>query len=477
MRLVALLGVVACCGSAFADRVDDLIAAEMQRQHIPGLALAIVQDGKVVKEQGYGVANLEHDVPVTPETMFQTGSLGKPFTAALTLFLVDDEKFSLDDRISTHLPGTPESWSEITIRQLLTHTSGLVSFDDTIDLRRDYSDRELLASMAKLPLLFPPGEGWSYSNLGYQVLGMLCSKAGGAFYGDQLRERIFAPSGMKARVVADRSIVPHRAHGYDRVAGQFMNEEWVAPSQDATADGGVYASAHDLVRWSMALDTDDLLSREMKDASWSPARLKDGSATEYGFGWELRSVNGHRVIQHPGAWRGFSTQFARYPDDKLTIIVLTNRSRARPERIVERIAGFYIPDLKIGPPTKATLSATPAFVRGSMNGWQADRDRMIEVADGAFEVEIALEPGQHTFRIASEDWTAVDLGGPFDEPTLNLEQTTNMEWRGESLNVDVPQAATYLFRLDVRVDDEIYITVGRRVSEETARENSPGAVH
>ncbi len=466
-RFAALLGVVVCCGSAQADRVDDLIAAEMERQHIPGLALAIVQDGKIVKEQGYGAANLEHDVPVTPQTMFQSGSLGKPFTAALTLLLIEDGKFSLDDRISTHLPGTPDSWSEITIRHLLSHTSGLASFDDSIDLRRDYSDQELLASMAKLPLLFPSGEGWSYSNLGYQILGMLCSKAGGAFYGDQLRERIFAPSGMEARVITDRSILPHRADGYDRVDGRFLNEEWVAPSLDATADGGVYASVHDLVRWSITLDTDDLLSREMKDVSWSPARLKDGSATEYGFGWMLRSVNGHRLVQHPGAWRGFSTQFVRYPEDKLTIVVLTNRSRARPERIAERIAGLYIPDLKIGPPTKATLRATSAFVRGSMNGWQADRDRLIEVADGTFETEIVLEHGQHTFRIASEDWTAVDLGGPFDEPTLNLGQTTSLEWRGESLILDVPQTAKYLFRLKVHAEEETYITVSRQVSPET----------
>jgi CubicO group peptidase (beta-lactamase class C family) len=473
-RVVAFIAAASWFCSAHADPIDDLIVAEMKRQHIPGLSVAIVKDGTIVKEQGYGIANLEHGVPVTADTMFQSASLGKQFTAALVLQLVEDGKIKLDDRVSMHLPGSPESWADITVRHLLNHTSGLAPVDRSIDLRRDYSDREILDSMVKLPLLSSPGEKWSYSNLGYQLLGILCSSVGGKFYGDQLRERVFVPSGMKASVVSDRSIVRHRAAGYDRVNGTIVNEEWVAPSLNATADGGMYVSARDLARWSIALDADHVLSTEMKDISWAPTKLKDGSTVEYGFGWELRSINGHRSVQHGGAWRGFSTFIVRYLDDKLSIVVLANRSRTRPEFVAEQIVGLYIPDLKISPPTTATFGAVPSFVRGSMNGWRADRDRLVQVSEGVYETEIDLGPGRHTFRIASEDWTAIDFGAPFDESALSVELTKRLEWRGENLIVNAPRAAKYLFRLNVRDPSEPNLKVSQREPTEQEHGMSPG---
>lgn len=455
--IVLSLGLVVSCVVS-ADRLDDLIAAEMKRQNIPGLAVAVVKDGRIVKERGFGVANLEHGIPASSTTMFQSASIGKQFTAALVMLLVEDRKIKLDDRVVSYLPDAPAQWSGITIRHLLNHTSGLPRNDSSIDLRRDYSDTELLTSMSKLSLLFTPGEKWSYSNLGYQVLGMLCTTVSGRFYGAQLRERIFVPAGMDASVINDRRLVPRRASGYEWKDGAMINEDWVSPSLNATGDGGMYVSARDLARWSLALDGEMPLSTSIKGASWTPAVLDDGSTADYGFGWELRSMSGHRALLHGGAWQGFTSHIVRYPDDKLTVVVLANRSRSRPDFVAERIVGFYIPDLRVDSPRSNTFDSVPAYVRGSMNGWQA-RDRLVRSAQGIYEAHVDLHAGRNVLRIASADWTAIDLGAPFDGASMSTEKSTVVEFRGDNLVLDVPQAATYLFRLDVRASNRHHLTV------------------
>ncbi len=256
-RILSILAAAALFSSTVgADAVDDIVAAEMQRQHIPGLAIAVVKDGRVIKDAGYGFANLEHDVKVTPETVFQSGSIGKLFTAALVMLLVEDGKLKLDDSVAQYLPDVPESWRKITLRHLLTHTSGLREDDPAIDLKKAYSEEDLLRSAFAIAPDRAPGEKWSYSNLGYQVLGFICSRVGGRFYGDQLQARIFAPLGMQSRIISERDIVPHRAAGYDRVDGRFFNQEWVSPSLNTTADGSLYLTVRDLARWSIALETD-----------------------------------------------------------------------------------------------------------------------------------------------------------------------------------------------------------------------------
>jgi len=202
-------------GVAYADEVDDLVRAEMELQKIPGLSIAVVRDGKIIKEAGYGLANLEHNVPARPETIYQTGSVGKQFTAALVMLLVEDGKIVLDDPVSKYLPNTPEAWQKITIRHLLTHTSGLGDPYAKISLIKNYTDDELITIESKIPLKFTPGSKWDYSNTGYHVLGFVCNKVGGKFYGDQIVERIFKPCGMTtARMISERDIVANRSAGY-----------------------------------------------------------------------------------------------------------------------------------------------------------------------------------------------------------------------------------------------------------------------
>ncbi|WP_246464458.1 serine hydrolase domain-containing protein [Undibacterium seohonense] len=345
---------IAMAAGVHADQLDDKIQAEMKRQKIPGVSLVVVKDGKIVREKGYGLANVEHQVGVKPETIFQSGSVGKQFTAALILLLEQDGKLSLKDPVSKYLSNTPEAWKNITIEHLLTHTSGLGDPYQTIDFRKDYSDQELIDLEATIPMLFQPGERWSYSNMGYHLLGFICNKAGGKFYGDQLRERIFQPLGMSTRIINERDMIMHRAAGYDLVKGEWKNQEWVSPKLNTTADGSLYLTARDLAKWDIALMGNSPLNEAQKRASWTPVKLNDGKTHPYGYGWEIVQVNGHKKIAHGGAWQGFTTSIDRYVDDKLSVIVLTNRSGSSPQKIANIVAADYVPVLKVERPRAIT---------------------------------------------------------------------------------------------------------------------------
>jgi len=328
--------------------VDEFVRAEMVRQRIPGLSIAIVRNGELVRAQGFGTANLEHGVPVTANTIFQSGSVGKQFTAALVMMLIEEGKLSLDDHIAKFIPDAPATWKDVTIRHLLSHTSGISNaLYDSLDMRLDYGEEQLAKKIAIFPLDFAPGAKWNYSNPGYVMLGIIIHKVTGKFYGDLLRERIFTPLGMgSARIISEADIVPNRAAGYELVNGEIKNQGWVSPVLNTTADGSLYLTALDMAKWDAALYGERLLKKSSLDQMWTPIRLNDGTTAPYGFGWAFGEVNGHRVIQHGGAWQGFKTYIARYVGDGLTIIVLANLGEANPGVIAHGIAGVIDPALK-----------------------------------------------------------------------------------------------------------------------------------
>lgn len=347
--ILALTLLLASSSSAAeaADRVDAFVRAEMAREQVPGVAVAIVDHGRVVKARGYGLANVEHDVPVRAETIFQSGSLGKQFTAATVMTLVEEGKISLDDSIAKYFPEAPEAFRPITVRHLLTHTSGIPDYTEgTIDLRRDYTEDELAKMAFGLKLEFAAGSRWNYSNTGYLMLGVLVHRASGRFYGDVLRERVFAPLGMKtARIISEEEIVPHRAAGYRLVDGRLKNQEWVAPKLNTTADGSLYFSVLDLVAWDKGLRDRAVLKPESWAAVFQPVRLTSGRTYPYGFGWGIEQRAGQTVLEHGGSWQGFRTQLTRYLGNDLTVIVLANLAEADPDRFVQGIAAAIDPKL------------------------------------------------------------------------------------------------------------------------------------
>jgi CubicO group peptidase (beta-lactamase class C family) len=346
LPLIFLLSISCLAQNSVETKVDEYIRAEMHAQQIPGLALAVIKDGKMVIARGYGLANVEHQVPVKPETIFQSGSTGKQFTATAVMMLFEEGKLSLDDKITKYFPDRPEAWQNITVRHMLAHTSGMTDYSQDFDLRRDYTEDELYQRIKPIPLAFQPGEKWSYSNLAYVMLGILIHKVSGKFYGDFLQERIFKPLEMTtARIISESDIVPNRAAGYRVVNGQLKNQDWVSPSLNTTADGALYLTIYDMAKWDAALYTDKLLKTSSLEQMWTPVKLNDGNRHPYGFGWALGKVRGHRIIEHGGAWQGFKAQISRYVDDKLTVIVLANQIRTNQSKLAHGVAALFNADL------------------------------------------------------------------------------------------------------------------------------------
>ena len=333
--------------SSLNSAVTDYVKAEMQRQHIPGLSLLVVRNGKVIRAEGFGLANVELQVPVKPESVFQSGSVGKQFTATAVMMLVEEGKIGLDDPLTKYFADAPTSWKEVTVRELLSHTAGFGDYPKDFNFRKDWTEEELLKVVEGIPLAYPPGTKWEYSNLGYLTLGILIHHVTGEFYGDFLQARIFKPLGMQStRIISEADIVPNRSAGYRLVKGELKNQEWVAPMVNTTADGSLYFTILDLQKWDAALYTEKLLKRSSLDLMWTPVRLKDGQQNKgnYGFGWFIDHRAGHRCIHHDGSWQGFETAIDRYVDDQLTVVVLANLADSEPGKITQHVAEMYLED-------------------------------------------------------------------------------------------------------------------------------------
>jgi CubicO group peptidase (beta-lactamase class C family) len=329
---------------------DKMIRSEMTRQAIPGLNLLICQAGKTLVQQSYGFANLEHQVPVQPDTIFQIGSIGKQFAATAALQLIAAKKLELDSSLTTYLEEAPPSWQGITVRHLLNHTSGIVSealCQTDNDLRLDFSDTQMLQRIAAVPLEFPAGQKFSYSNDAYKVLGILLSRVAGMFYGDFIVQEIFAPLNMKtAQIINDAAIILHRAAGYQLESGVIKNQTWVSPTMNSTADGAIYMTLEDFRIWDMALTEQKLLSATQLEQMWTATRMTDGttvSTVNYGFGWRVHIKDGLYAVDHSGEWQGFTAHYLRLLEAQTSIIILTNLAIANLDPMIDAIAADFEP--------------------------------------------------------------------------------------------------------------------------------------
>jgi CubicO group peptidase (beta-lactamase class C family) len=320
--------------------LEALAQEHRARYNIPGLSIAVAHRGKLLHAAGYGFANLEHQVPATADTIYQTASVGKQFTAALIMLLAERGFIGVDDRIAPHFETAPASWTAVTVRHLLTHTSG-ISDEGVLSLnhRLDYTDAEILTRIVASPLDFAPGTNWNYSNSGYVLLGLLIARLTGRFYGDLLHDLIFKPLEMTtAQVIGESAIIPNRAAGYRLENAVLLNQEYVSPTLNRTADGALYVTVLDLAKWDHELATGSLLSSASREAMWSSVSLAHGSTHPYGFGWDLEASHRGRLIQHDGEWQGFSTHFARHLDNGLSIMILSNLADAPVAELSHSIA-------------------------------------------------------------------------------------------------------------------------------------------
>jgi len=372
--IALLVGIVAPISSN-ADKIDDYITAQLRRLHIPGASLAIVRDGKIIKAQGYGLASLELKAPATKDTVYEIGSNTKQFTAAAIMMLVEQGKIQLDDAITKYFPEAPQAWSAITIRHLLTHTSGIQNhvavphwldvFRTNLAFETSPSRDELLKMFFKLSLEFQPGESWAYDNTGYYLLGVIIEKASGKSYWQFVNERIFKPLGMNVTRSTDpKPIVQNRASGYEWKNDHFENRPVLLPTIAFSA-GSLLSIVGDMAKWDAALYTEKLLKKSSLDQIWTAATMNDGGNLpfNYGFGWFIDSYHGHRLVQHSGGTPGFSSVIYRFIDDKLTVIVLTNHSDRILDQLAIDLAGICEPALKRSDSTPDPDPGTTAMLK------------------------------------------------------------------------------------------------------------------
>ncbi len=346
----ALLSLVS---TASADPVDDYVRSQLQSRRLPGVSLAVVKDGRIVKAAGYGLASLELDAPATEKTVYEIGSISKQFAANAVLLLVEDGKVRLDDPVSKYLTNSPAAWSAITVRHILTHTAGLADFDTGnigFSYRREYTRRRVrrvarqtaarlssLASDGTTPMDFRCS-GWSSSGL--QAMP----------YTEFVRSRIFAPLGMdSARFKTASDVVPQRADGYLYKDGAYRHGENLRPAIIAP-NGGIMMNVVDFAKWDIAITQGRLLRPESLKAMMTPVRLNDGRTVSHGLGWFMDSFNGHRFGAHWGTTvAGYSAVIRRYVDDRVTVIMLANLDDGGLgiDTMSKRIADSFVPGVDI----------------------------------------------------------------------------------------------------------------------------------
>src|SRR6202142_2222021 len=305
-----------------ADDIDDYLKAQMRWERIPGLSIVVVRDGQILRAGGHGFSNLETETPAGADTVYKMGSLSKQFLAAGLLVLVQDGKVGVDDPVNKYLPDVPEAWKPITVRNLLTHTSGIARDSPAFDPLKLQPDDEVVRAVYSQPLQFPPGSRFAYSNLNCSCVAEIIQKASGMLWPDFIASRIFAPAGLTStRTTTATEIVLHRASGYETSGGKVKNADvWIA----LRPSGAFLSTVLDLAKWDNALDSGKILPAATRNQMWTPVRLTDGTTYGYGFGWFLDEINGHRRVHHSGGVPGFVCEMERFPDDRLTVIVMAN---------------------------------------------------------------------------------------------------------------------------------------------------------
>jgi len=357
-HLISLL--IFCCGIHFCVhaqpgaseknrkvQVDSFIHQQMRDKHIAALSLAVMRDNKSLYTKSYGYSNLEHQLPATNETVYQIMSITKSFTGIAIMMLVEEGKISLEDPIGKYFLDLPQAWSPITIRQLLTHTSGISSPADYKKIpcdvgkcENEYERGDLIKEVACLPLLFAPGDSTSYSDTGPYMLGMLIDKISSTSYEDFVKQRIFDPLQMHhSRLVSFVDLIPNRADGY-----AFRNgRHYLAKRLDIEfANAGIVSTALDMIQLHHAFRSEKLLKKSTWKLMWTNARLNNGNTTNFGLGFGLTPFQGKRRIGHyGGGGLGFAGGISYFLDQNLTVVVLTNTDNPDIGTLVNTVASFY----------------------------------------------------------------------------------------------------------------------------------------
>jgi CubicO group peptidase (beta-lactamase class C family) len=328
----ALLSLIAVTGTITAQNDLDLAAkaeAYIRAARIQGSVL-LAKNGRVILAKGYGLANIELDVPNTSATIFRLGSITKQFTAAAVLQLQEKGKLNVSDPISKYIPDTPAAWNGITIRHLLTHTSGIPSYTDEAGYQAHMREQsgaplDFINRFRDRPLEFTPGEKFHYDNSGYFLLGVIIERTSGMKYEEYLQRNIFQPLDMTATGYDwPATVLKNRASGYSKdEGGKVVNADYLDMGQPYAA-GSLYSTVLDLYKWDRALYTTKVLSARSLEAAFTPGKFDWAEGIKYGYGWGIAQVHGHKTVGHGGGINGFSTVIWRAIEEDAVSIVLSN---------------------------------------------------------------------------------------------------------------------------------------------------------
>lgn len=325
------------------DSTDIIIQHMMNKQKVVGLSLAVIKDGQPVVNKGYGLANVELNVPVTSETVIRLGSVSKQFFSTAIMKLVEEGKVTIEDPIHKFFPDAPETWRPIKVKNLLSHTSGLQREGPAYDNFKIQSDLDIIKSAYNLPLDYKTGEKYQYCNLGYFMLAEIIKQVSGMPWQDYVHDKLFVPAGMNNSYVTDfYLIIPNRASGYMHHHDTLVNAD---PMYAIRPSGGFLSTSSDMIKWEKTIrEEKTILKKENWKKLWQPfIKMSDKSDSKeyYGFGWAIAEYKGHKIVVHGGSNSGFRSVFIRFVEDDLSIVILTNTSEANPHDIGFALADYY----------------------------------------------------------------------------------------------------------------------------------------
>ncbi len=328
MRTILLLSLLLAPQDDLSKQIDEIVTKTV-KDDTPGVAVLVIKNGEVVHKKGYGLANLEHKVAITSETVFDLASVSKQFTAMAVMILADRGELAFADDIRKVLPEMPETDKErpIRIEDLLHHVSGIHDYLDFMESFKGdpntVKNEGVLKILVDKKLDFPTGTKWAYSNSNYCLLGLILERVTKKTFREVMKKEIFEPLGMKSAWVFDDAtqVIKNRAYGYERRKKEwrYAHSDWIM-----TGDGTVMLSLEDFVLWDKALRDGKLVKAETLKLAWAPGKLDSGKEHTYGFGWNVTTKDGKLTVEHSGGWAGTSTYIVRYVDEGVTAVALSN---------------------------------------------------------------------------------------------------------------------------------------------------------
>ena len=328
---------------AQVDSTDIIIKQMMEKQKIVGLSLAVIKNGQVVTNKGYGLANVELNVPVNSKTVIRLGSISKQFFTTAIMKLMEEGKLDIEDGVHKFFPDAPETWRPIKIKNLMSHTSGLQREPPAYDNFKIQPDIDVIKSAYNLPLVFKTGEKYQYCNIAYFMLAEIIKQVSGMPWQDYIHSALFIPAEMNNSYLTDfYQIIPNRANGYMHNKDALVNATAMFAIRPS---GGFLSTTSDMIKWEKVLrEKNIILKKDNWEKLWQPfiKTSDNGDSKEYyGFGWFVDEYKGHKWIKHGGANTGFRSVFSHFVNDGLSIIILTNTDEAIPYTIANALADYY----------------------------------------------------------------------------------------------------------------------------------------